>query len=33
MQIAIFFTIVREDDGKDTREHVCELLANHFTLV
>lgn len=28
-----FFTIVREDDGKDTREHVCELLANHFTLV
>ncbi len=28
-----FFTIVREDDGKDTREHVYELLANHFTLV
>lgn len=27
-----FFTVVREDDGKDTREYVCELLAKHFGL-
>ena len=27
-----FFTLVREDDGKDTRESVCELLAKHFEL-
>ena len=25
-----FFTLVREDDGKDTREEVCEELARHF---
>ena len=28
-----FFTVVREDDGKDTREDVCELLAKHFGLM
>lgn len=28
-----FFTLVREDDGKDTRESVCELLAKHFELI
>ena len=28
-----FFTWVREDDGKDTREYVCELLAKHFELI
>ena len=28
-----FFTLVREDDGKDTREAVCELLAKHFGLI
>lgn len=28
-----FFTLVREDDGKDTRESVCELLAKHFKLI
>ena len=28
-----FFTLVREDDGKDTREYVCELLAKHFELI
>lgn len=28
-----FFTVVREDDGKDTREYVCELLAKHFGLM
>lgn len=27
-----FFTLVREDDGKDTREEVCEKLAKHFGL-
>lgn len=27
-----FFTLVREDDGKDTREEVCEMLAKHFGL-
>lgn len=28
-----FFTLVRKDDGKDTREYVCELLAKHFELI
>ena len=28
-----FFTLVREDDGKDTKEEVCEKLARHFGLV
>lgn len=28
-----FFTLVREDNGKDTRESVCELLAKHFELI
>ncbi len=28
-----FFTLVREDDGKDTREAVCELLAKHFEFI
>lgn len=28
-----FFTLVREDDGKDTREYVCGLLEKHFGLV
>ena len=28
-----FFTLVREDDGKDTRESVCELLEKHFELI
>ena len=27
-----FFTLVREDNGKDTREEVCEKLAKHFGL-
>ena len=27
-----FFTLVREDDGKDTRNEVCEKLARHFGL-
>jgi len=27
-----FFTIVREDNGKDTREEVCETIARHFGL-
>ena len=27
-----FFTMVREDDGKDTREEVCKKLAAHFGL-
>lgn len=25
-----FFTVVREDDGKDTREEVCDRIAKHF---
>ena len=28
-----FFTVVREDNEKDTREDVCELLAEHFGLM
>jgi len=28
-----FFTLVREADGKDTREAVCELLAKHFEFI
>ena len=28
-----FFTVVREDDGRDTREEVCATLAKHFGLV
>ncbi|MBQ2955744.1 MAG: hypothetical protein IJE08_04705 [Clostridia bacterium] len=28
-----FFTIVREDDGRDTREQVCDALASHFGLM
>ncbi len=27
-----FFTLTRKDDGKDTREYVCGLLADHFGL-
>ncbi len=27
-----FYTIVREDDGKDTREEVCKKIAEHFGL-
>ena len=27
-----FFTLVREDDGRDTREEVCDALARHFGL-
>ncbi len=28
-----FFTVVRQDDEKDTREEVCDLIARHFGLV
>lgn len=28
-----FFTLLREDNGKDTREYVCGLLARHFKLI
>ena len=28
-----FFTVVREDDGRDTREEVCEKIARHFGLM
>lgn len=28
-----FFTLVRQDDGRDTREEVCERLAEHFGLL
>lgn len=28
-----FFTLVRQDDGKDTRKEVCNRLAEHFRLV
>lgn len=27
-----FFTVVREDNGKDTREAVCDVIARHFGL-
>ena len=27
-----FFTVVREDNGKDTREEVCDIIARHFGL-
>ncbi|MBR5301500.1 MAG: hypothetical protein IKU38_01525 [Clostridia bacterium] len=27
-----FFTVVREDDGRDTREEVCDIIARHFGL-
>lgn len=28
-----FFTLVRRDDGRDTRDEMCERLARHFGLV
>ncbi len=28
-----FFTLIREDDGRDTREEVCDKLAKHFGLI
>lgn len=28
-----FFTLLRQDDGKDTREAVCDILAKHFGLL
>ena len=28
-----FFTVVREDNSKDTREEVCEKVARHFELI
>ena len=28
-----FYTVVREDNGVDTREEVCEKIAKHFGLV
>ena len=28
-----FFTVVREDNGIDTREEVCEKIARHFGLI
>jgi len=28
-----FFTVVREDNGTDTREKVCDILAKHFGLI
>ena len=28
-----FFTLIREDNGKDTRKEVCDKLAKHFGLV
>lgn len=28
-----FFTLVRKDDGKDTREETCKALAEHFKLI
>ena len=28
-----FYTVVREDDGKDTREEVCDRIAKHFGLI
>ena len=28
-----FFTVVREYDGRDTREEVCDKIAKHFKLI
>ena len=28
-----FFTVVREDNGIDTREQVCDVIAKHFSLM
>lgn len=28
-----FFTVIREDDGRDTREEVCDVIAKHFGLM
>ena len=28
-----FFTVVRQDTQKDTREEVCEIIARHFGLI
>jgi len=28
-----FFTVVREEDGRDTREEVCDRIARHFRLI
>jgi hypothetical protein len=28
-----FFTVIREDNQKDTKEEVCEKIAKHFGLV
>lgn len=28
-----FFTVVREDNGKDTKEQVCDIIAKHFGLI
>ncbi len=28
-----FFTVVREDNGEDTREKVCDMIAKHFGLI
>ena len=28
-----FFTVIRQDNGKDTREEVCDIIAVHFGLI
>ena len=28
-----FFTVIRENNGKDTREEVCDTIARHFGLI
>ena len=28
-----FFTVVREDNGTDTRDQVCDMIAKHFGLM
>ena len=28
-----FFTVIREDNGEDTREKVCDIIAKHFGLI
>ena len=28
-----FFTVVRENNGRDTREEVCDIIARHFGLI